>query len=143
MLRAEHTVTLIRCRILYYAQPEAFESAVCDYLKYHVNYCRNNYRGKKSEIRTAQCLLAMLMLYTVTVLITVCCGSKFESIAYTILVNGLLPMTVMCVTFSVFDKKNNLRKISALHLGAKTASCPPQICCAGMKNWGYDCNGID
>ncbi|MDE5991613.1 MAG: hypothetical protein K2G87_01035, partial [Oscillospiraceae bacterium] len=48
-------------------------------------------------------ILAMLMLYTVTVLITVCCGSKFESIAYTILINGLIPLTVVCVAFSIFD----------------------------------------
>lgn len=48
-------------------------------------------------------LLVMLMLYTVTVLITVCCGSKFESIAYTILVNVLIPLTIVCVTLSIFD----------------------------------------
>ncbi|MBD5146369.1 MAG: hypothetical protein HDT21_10760 [Ruminococcus sp.] len=48
-------------------------------------------------------ILAMLMLYTVTVLITVCCGSKFESIAYTILINALIPLTVVCVTLSIFD----------------------------------------
>lgn len=48
-------------------------------------------------------ILAMLMLYTVTVLITVCCGSKFESIAYTILINGLIPLTILCVTLSIFD----------------------------------------
>ncbi|MDE7278676.1 MAG: hypothetical protein K2N26_02990, partial [Oscillospiraceae bacterium] len=48
-------------------------------------------------------VLAMLMLYTVTVLITVCCGSKFESIAYTILINGLIPLTIVCVTLSIFD----------------------------------------
>lgn len=48
-------------------------------------------------------ILAMLMLYTVTVLITVCCGSKFESIAYTILINVLIPLTVVCVTLSIFD----------------------------------------
>ncbi len=48
-------------------------------------------------------VLAMLMLYTVTVLITVCCGSKFESIAYTILINALIPLTVLAVTFSIFD----------------------------------------
>lgn len=47
-------------------------------------------------------VLAMLMLYTVTVLITTCCGSKFESIAYTILVNALIPLTVVCVSYSIF-----------------------------------------
>lgn len=49
-------------------------------------------------------VLAMLMLYTVTVLITVCCGSKFESIVHTILINVLIPLTVICVAFSIFDK---------------------------------------
>lgn len=48
-------------------------------------------------------LLAMLMLYTVTVLITACCGSKFESIAYSVLINILIPSTVLCVTYSIFD----------------------------------------
>ena len=74
---------------------------VCDYFSYTA----------PALLKLILCgLLAMLMLYTVTVLITVCCGSKFESIAYTILVNVLLPMTVMCVTFSVFD---NLYGISS------------------------------
>lgn len=48
-------------------------------------------------------LLTMLMLYTVTVLITTCCGSKFESIAYTVLINILIPVTVLCVTYSIFN----------------------------------------
>lgn len=47
--------------------------------------------------------LAMLMLYTITVLITVCCGSKFESIAYTILINAVIPLTVISVTYSIFE----------------------------------------
>lgn len=38
--------------------------------------------------------LAMLMLYTLTVLVTVCCGSKFESIAYTVLINLAIPFTL-------------------------------------------------
>lgn len=67
---------------------------VCDYFSY----------AAPMLLKLILCgLLAMLMLYTVTVLITVCCGSKFESIAYTILVNVLLPLTVICVTFSIFD----------------------------------------
>ncbi len=48
-------------------------------------------------------LLTMLMLYTVTVLITTCCGSKFESIAYSVLINILIPATVLCVTYSIFE----------------------------------------
>lgn len=67
---------------------------VCDYFSY----------AAPMLLKLILCgLLAMLMLYTVTVLITVCCGSKFESIAYTILVNVLLPLTAMCITFSIFD----------------------------------------
>ena len=48
-------------------------------------------------------ILTMLMLYTLTVLITVCCGSKFESIAYSIGVNIVIPVTIIMVTLSMFD----------------------------------------
>ncbi len=47
--------------------------------------------------------LCMLMLYVITVLITVCCGNKFEAIAYTILINVLIPLTIFCVFYSMFD----------------------------------------
>lgn len=48
-------------------------------------------------------ILCMLMLYTLTVLITVCCESKFESIAYTLLINIIIPATVLCVLYAMFD----------------------------------------
>ncbi|MCM1024739.1 MAG: hypothetical protein NC395_11890 [Prevotella sp.] len=48
-------------------------------------------------------VLVMLMLYTVTVLITVCCGSKFECIAYSILINVITPLTMVCVAYSIFS----------------------------------------
>ncbi|MBQ8176250.1 MAG: hypothetical protein IJ035_04320 [Oscillospiraceae bacterium] len=47
--------------------------------------------------------LCMLMLYVITVLITVCCGNKFEAIAYTILINILIPLTIVCVLYSMYD----------------------------------------
>ncbi len=47
--------------------------------------------------------LTMLMLYTLTVLVTVCCGSKFESIAYTILINIMIPLTIYLVFMSMFS----------------------------------------
>ena len=47
--------------------------------------------------------LTMLMLYTLSVLITVCCGNKFECIAYSILVNIIVPVTVLAVIFSLFN----------------------------------------
>lgn len=49
-------------------------------------------------------ILTMLMLYTITVLVTVCCGSKFESIAYTILINIMIPMTIYLVFMSMFSE---------------------------------------
>lgn len=48
-------------------------------------------------------ILVMLMLYTVTVLVTVCCGNKFESIAYTILINIMIPLTIYLVFMSMFS----------------------------------------
>lgn len=47
-------------------------------------------------------VLTMLMLYTLTVLVTVCCGSKFESIAYTILINIIIPLTIFLCYMSMF-----------------------------------------
>lgn len=48
-------------------------------------------------------VLTMLMLYTLTVLVTVCCGSKFESIAYTILINIIIPLTIFLCYMSMFQ----------------------------------------
>ena len=47
--------------------------------------------------------LCMLMLYVITVLITICCGNKFEAIAYTILINILIPLTIYCALYSMYD----------------------------------------
>ncbi len=48
-------------------------------------------------------LLCMLMLYVTTVFITVCCGSKFEAISYTIIYNIILPITIFCVFFAMLE----------------------------------------
>ena len=48
-------------------------------------------------------ILAMLMLYTITVLITVCCGSIFEAITYTILVNAVIPGTILLVLYNIYN----------------------------------------
>ncbi|MCH5193695.1 MAG: hypothetical protein J1F11_07015 [Oscillospiraceae bacterium] len=47
-------------------------------------------------------ILVMLMLYTLTVLITVCCGSKFECIVHAISVNIVIPLTIYMVADSMF-----------------------------------------
>lgn len=39
-------------------------------------------------------LLVMVMFYTLTVLVTSCCGSMFEAIAYNVVANGLIPGTI-------------------------------------------------
>ena len=49
-------------------------------------------------------ILVMLMLYALTVLVTVCCGSKFESIAYAIIINAVIPLTILMVTMSMFNR---------------------------------------
>lgn len=46
-------------------------------------------------------LFIMIMFYTLTVLVTSCCGSMFEVIAYNILINGLIP-GVIAVLLLVF-----------------------------------------
>lgn len=46
-------------------------------------------------------LLVMIMFYTLTVLVTSCCGSMFESIAYNLLVNCLIP-GVIAIFFAIF-----------------------------------------
>lgn len=48
-------------------------------------------------------LLIMLMLYTLTVLVLDCCGSIFEAITYTVLVNGLIPGTIAVACYSMFN----------------------------------------
>lgn len=47
-------------------------------------------------------ILTMLMLYTITVLITVCCGSIFESITYTILINVIIPATIYLMSYIIY-----------------------------------------
>lgn len=48
-------------------------------------------------------VLVMLMMYTLAVFVAVCCGNKFESIAYTVLINILIPMTTVYVISAMFD----------------------------------------
>lgn len=61
-------------------------------------------------------VLTMLMLYTLTVLVTVCCGSKFESIAYTILINIVIPLTIL---FSYMSMFSDLYGVSAVGIIAR------------------------
>lgn len=39
-------------------------------------------------------LLAMLMLYAMTVLVVVCCGRLFEGVAYTLILNAVIPVAI-------------------------------------------------
>lgn len=41
-------------------------------------------------------IIIMLMLYVMTVLVMTCCGTLFESAAYTLMLNGLIPAVIVC-----------------------------------------------
>lgn len=47
-------------------------------------------------------VLVMLMLYTLSVLVTVCCGNIFESIGANLLINAVIPFTILFVFESMF-----------------------------------------
>lgn len=45
-------------------------------------------------------LLAMIMLYVMTLLVVVCCGNLFESVAYTIVINAIIPIAISVTVFA-------------------------------------------
>lgn len=45
-------------------------------------------------------ILAMIMLFTLTLLVMVCCGTMFESILYTIMINAVIPISIL-LTFLI------------------------------------------
>jgi len=52
-------------------------------------------------------LLIMIMLYTLTTLVTVCCGNMFESFTYTILINAIIPVFFIITGYITFPKSSN------------------------------------
>ncbi len=57
-------------------------------------------------------ILIMVMLYALTVFIMTCCGSLFESILYTVLVNGMIPALIFSFSYSLID---NLYGVMAMY----------------------------
>lgn len=49
-------------------------------------------------------ILGMIMLYAMTLLVCVCCGSLFESVAYTVVINGIIPGVILVTYYAVFNK---------------------------------------
>lgn len=47
-------------------------------------------------------ILLMIMLYTLTVIITVCCGTLFEAIVHTVLINAFIPGFIAAFFMTVF-----------------------------------------
>lgn len=47
-------------------------------------------------------ILLMIMLYTLTVIITVCCGTLFETIVHTVLINVFIPLFIVTFYTTVF-----------------------------------------
>lgn len=41
-------------------------------------------------------IVIMLMIYVMTLLVMTCCGTLFESAAYTLMLNGLIPAVIVC-----------------------------------------------
>ncbi|MBQ8826612.1 MAG: hypothetical protein IJ007_05930 [Oscillospiraceae bacterium] len=48
-------------------------------------------------------ILAMIMLYTLTLLVMVCCGTLFESITYTIMINAVIPLSILLTFLICFN----------------------------------------
>lgn len=59
-------------------------------------------------------LLVMIMLYTLTALVTVCCGNMFETFVYTILINGIIPVFFYIANFIIFSVRSNDKTV--LHI---------------------------
>lgn len=53
-------------------------------------------------------IILMLMLYSLTVLVTTCCGSTFECIAYTVLANILIPGVTLSAVYSLMSDLRGL-----------------------------------
>jgi hypothetical protein len=65
-------------------------------------WAEQEYGATVYTLKLALCgLFIMVMFYTLTVLVTSCCGSQFEAIAYNLLVNGLIPAAI-AVFFVIF-----------------------------------------
>ena len=52
-------------------------------------------------------LLIMIMLYTLTTLVTVCCGNMFESFIYTLLINAIIPVFFIITNYIMFSANIN------------------------------------
>lgn len=48
-------------------------------------------------------IFTMIMLYTITLLVMVCCGTMFESIFYTIIINAAIPVFILLTFLVCFD----------------------------------------
>ncbi len=85
---------------VFYSYPEPTRiTYVCDFFHQAVPY----------YFRLLLCgILTMVMLYTLTVLVTVCCGSKFECIAYSLIINGVIPLTIIAAFYSLYASQFGL-----------------------------------
>lgn len=89
-------------------------------------------------IKLAFCgLFIMIMFYTLTVLVTSCCGSMFEAIAYNIIANGLIP-GVIAVFFLVFFNDLYGIDVQDYLLRYISNSSPIGACIGTGYNWNSD-----
>lgn len=84
------TFMIMRNNYYAYAEPHAYTCTVFeDMMPYIVKLVVGGF-------------FIMLFVYVLTILVTACCGSLFETIAYTGIVNGMIPGTIAVVLFVLF-----------------------------------------
>lgn len=71
----------------------------------------------------------MLMTYTLTVLVAVCCGTAFETIFYNVLLNVIIPIVIFAAGMAIFDNLNGIRGETAV-LGLFQLTSPIGGLCA-------------
>ena len=57
-------------------------------------------------------IIALVMAYAIGAFVTMCCGTKFEAIAYTILVHVIIPLSIIMTVFCTFDMFNDTTAIN-------------------------------
>lgn len=74
-------------------------------------------------------LIAMLLYYTLTVFVTVCCGSAFESVFGTFAANAVIPAAIGCTSLAVSEAAPyGFTELSLLSNNILTSTSPIGMC---------------
>ncbi len=86
-------------------------------------------------------ILTMLMLFMLTVLVMTCCGTIFESVLYTVLVNAAIPVFIALVYEMWFSNVYGVDlqdKMFALFSVTSPAGCIAQLCYGTFSGYYYN-----